>query len=179
MEKSSSIQVTFTTGHRNLPYATDEENGHHPMIWLSREPERITEIPELQNEPELKAFISAINAPGRHFETFRCAHSDTEAPGSYTRAMYVAVLFRDRALAASIDNYMILAREIVTGTANHPDFPANTVPFELRLAQHWLKEESAWVYTADIQFWIQALDQAAMRNEMSKEMAFLEKILTS
>lgn len=175
--KSASIQVTFTTGHRNLPYATNLEEDHHPMIWLSREPELIDEIPELEGEPELKEFVRAINAPGNDFETFRCSHRTGTDQGHVIRSMYVAVMFRDRNLAASLDPYMVLVRSILTGLAASTEFPDNALPFEVRLHRHRLKEESVWVYTADIQFHIQALDEAQMRAELARQTAFLEKIL--
>ncbi|NVZ45125.1 hypothetical protein HX780_06730 [Pseudomonas tolaasii] len=176
-DKTASIQVTFTTGHRNLPYAVNLEEDHHPMIWLSREPERIDEIPELKGEPELKEFVRAINGPGLHFETFRCSHRTGTDQGHVIRTMYVALIFRDRKLAASLDNYMVLIRGILTGVAASKEFPDNALPFEVRLHKHWLKEEELWVHTADIQFHIQALDEARMREELGRQTAFLEKIL--
>lgn len=176
-EKTASVQITYTTGHRNLPYATDLEADHHPMIWLSKEPDRINEIPELEGEPELKEFVRAINAPGKDFETFRCSHSTGTDQGHVVRAMYVAVIFRNRNLAANLDPYMVLVRSILTGVAASTEFPNNALPFEVRLNSHWLKEESVWAHTADIHFHIQALDEAQMRAELGRQTAFLEKIL--
>ncbi|MBH3399183.1 hypothetical protein I5S60_06340 [Pseudomonas fluorescens] len=176
-EKSATIQVTFTTGHRNLPYATDLETGHHPMIWLSKEPDRINEIPELEGEPELKGFIQAINGPGQDFETFRCAHSTKEDEKGTTRSMYVAIIFRNRQWAAAPDPYLIVSRNIVMSAAHSDLFPDGAFPFELRLRNHWLKEERVYAYTADIQFYIQAPDEAQMREELGRQTAFLEKIL--
>ena len=176
-EKTASIQVTFTTGHRNLPYATNVDEGHYPMVWLSKEPHRIDEIPELEGEPELKEFVRAINGPNHDFETFRCFHKTTTDRGHVVRSMYVAVIFRNRDLAASLDPYMVLTRSILTGVAESKEFPDNALPFEVQLQRHWLKEESVWAYTADIQFHIQALDVAQMRAELSRQTAFLEKIL--
>lgn len=177
MDKTASIQVTYTTGHRNLPYATNEVEGLFPMVWLSKEPDRIDEIPEFDGEPELKEFVRAINAPNLPFETFRCAHRTDTQPGGVIREMYVAVIFRDRRLAASLDPYMVLVRSIVTALAESTDFPDNALPFEVRLHRHWLKEESLWAYTADIQFYLQAESEPQMRRKMTQEMAFLEKIL--
>ena len=176
-EKKASIQLTFTTGHRNLPYATDLEEDHHPMIWLSKEPHRIDEIPELVGEPELKEFIKAINGPGQDFETFRCAHTTKQTENGVTRSMYVAVIFRNRQWAETPDPYFILSRGIVMALAQSKEFPNGSIPFEVQLQRHWLKEERVWAYTADIQFYIQAPDEAQMREELARQTAFLEKIL--
>lgn len=176
-EKTASVQVTFTTGHRNLPYAADIETGHHPMIWLSKEPDRIDEIPELDGEPELKDLIRAINGPGQDFETFRCAHTTTQTEAGITRSMYVAVIFRNRQWAETPDPYLVLSRSIVIALAHSDEFPDNALPFEVRLRRHWLKEESVWAYTADIQLYIQAPNEAQMREELARQTAFLQKIL--
>lgn len=176
-EKSASIQVTFTTGHRNLPYATDLETGHHPMIWLSKEPGRIDEIPELEGEPELKDLVRAINAPGQDFETFRCAHTTTKTETGITRSMYVAIIFRNRQWAEVPDPYLIVSRNIAMSLAHSDQFLDGAIPFELRLRNHWLKEEQVYAYTADIQFYIQAPDEAQMRAELGRQTAFLETIL--
>ncbi|MFJ2455887.1 hypothetical protein ACIOWK_29900 [Pseudomonas protegens] len=177
-EKTASIQVTFTTGHRNLPYATNLEEDHHPMIWLSREPERIDEIPEFEGEPELKELVRAINEPGLSFETFQCSHRTETNRGHVIREMYVAIIFRNRSLAASLDPYMILLRCILTGLASSTEFPDNAPTFEVQLCRHWLKEENVWAYTANIQFHIQALDDAQMRAELGRQTSFLQGILT-
>ncbi|KAI2693124.1 hypothetical protein [Pseudomonas sp. TNT3] len=177
-EKTASVQVTFTTGHRNLPYATDLETGHHPMIWLSKEPNRIDEIPELEGEPELKELIRAINGPSQDFETFRCAHTTNKTESGITRSMYVAVIFRNRQWAETPDPYLVLSRSIVIALAHSEEFPDNALPFEVRLRRHWLKEESVWAYTADIHLYIQAPDEAQMREELARQTAFLQKILT-
>ncbi|UNM18055.1 hypothetical protein K0P33_21180 [Pseudomonas sp. ArH3a] len=176
-DKTASIQITFTTGHRNLPYATDLEGGHHPMIWLSKEPDRINEIPELEGEPELKDLIRAINGPGQDFETFRCAHTTKKTEAGITRSMYVAIIFRNRQWAEVPDPYLIVSRNIVTSLARSDQFPDGAIPFELRLRNHWLKEEQVYAYTADIQFYIQAPDEAQMREELARQTVFLEKIL--
>ncbi len=177
-EKTASIQVTFTTGHRNLPYATNLEEDHHPMIWLSKEPNRIDEIPEFEGEPELKEFVRAINGPGLPFETFRCSHHTGTDQGIVIREMYVAVIFRDRNLAANLDSYMVLVRSVLTGLASSTEFPDNALPFEVRLHRHWLKEENVWAHTADIQFHIEALGETQMRAELARQTAFLQEILT-
>lgn len=147
------------------------------MIWLSKEPERINEIPELKGEPELEKLIRAINGPGQDFETFRCAHTTEKTEYGVTRSMYVAIIFRNRQWAEVPDAYLVLSRNIVMSLAHSDEFPDCAIPFEVQLRKHWLKEESVWAYTADIQFHIRAPDEAQMRVELRRQTAFLEKIL--
>lgn len=152
-----------------------------PLIWLSREPDRIGEIPELEGEPELARFINAINGPGLPFESFRCAFEDTVHPsvGGVLRHMYVGIVFRDREWASDLTNYFVLARGLLLTAVHDESFPDGTGPFELRLMRNCLKDEGECiVFTADVQMEIYGEDQAQMRERLATRLSALQRALS-
>jgi len=152
-----------------------------PLIWLSREPDRISEIPELEGEPELASFLGTINAPGLPFESFRCAFEDIVNPstGGVLRRMYVGIIFRDRDWASDLTNYFVLARGLLMSVVHDNSFPDGTGPFELRLMRNCLKDEGGRIaFTADVQMELYGEDQAQMREELARQLSVLQQALS-
>lgn len=179
MRKTSSIKITYTTGHSILPYAPDEKNGNFPMIWLSKEPDRIGEIPELYGEPELRKLIRSINAPSLALETFSCSHRTFTNSRCLTKEILFSFIFRDRKLSETLDEYMKLACNIATSIAESVEFEDNALPFEIRFSKNWLKQENLWAHTASIYINIQAPNENAVSKKLAQEISFLTKLLTN
>lgn len=180
MDRELNVTISYATGLHNLPYAP-VEGRIFPLIWLSREPDRIGEIPELEGEPELARFLNVINAPGLPFESFRCAFEDTahSSVGGVLRRMYVGIIFRDRDWASDLTNYFVLARGLLLAAVHDDSFPDGTGPFELRLMRNCLKDEGGRVvFTADVQMEIYGEDQAHMREMLTKRLAALQRALS-
>ncbi|WP_445392391.1 hypothetical protein ACUDTL_16905 [Stenotrophomonas pavanii] len=180
MHRELNISISYATETYNLPYAL-EEGKVFPLIWLSREPDRISEIPELEGEPELASFLAAINAPGLPFESFRCALEDVSHPevGGVLRRMYVGVIFRDREWASDISNYFMLARGLLLTSVHNDSFPDGSSPFELRLMKNCLKDEGGRIaFTADVQMEIWGEAAEEMREHLIERLAALQHVLS-
>ncbi len=173
------LGIDYRTGFRNLPYATNIEVGHHPMVLLSKDPDKIDQIPELAGEPELRNFIAAVNGPGVPMESFRCDHRTKQTASGVERNLYVAFLFRDRAMAADARNYLAMAGNLVSEVEREQCFIEGEVPFQINLARHRMREDGdAFVYTVDINMDVQGGTEADMRADLARRLDILLRAIS-
>lgn len=109
----SEIRLSLSSSVQNLPYSVQLEEDVHPYVSIVSDPDTIDEIPELQNEPELRQFVLDMNSPGLTFETFRIAHWYGEYSGQKTRCLCLGFHFRDKGLFSNLHAYAQVADHIL------------------------------------------------------------------
>lgn len=65
--------IVFTERIYDLPYFPEPSIGIYNYFDLREHPERIDEIPELKDDPDLKSLVSVLNDPAGLFMTHGCA----------------------------------------------------------------------------------------------------------
>jgi hypothetical protein len=107
---NDEIQIAEKT--LGIPYYRHiDDPKSHRYVNLRQKPDAIAELPELQDCPPLREFVSALNAPPSPFETFGCEKwsqpwSAVEFPGLTVRhGSYVDIAFVDRDLCATPKTY--------------------------------------------------------------------------
>ena len=79
-----------------IPYSRDSsDSSSHSYIDLVKEPQRISEIPELDGWPELAEFVTGINQPSGYFRTIGLEKSTYIESGRNVVNGYVGFGFRD------------------------------------------------------------------------------------
>ena len=92
------IRVMWTPGPTGVPYPAYEYEGgaNHGYVSLIADPTAIDRIPELAEEPELKALVAAINAPGGEYETVAVVEPDETAGTPEKVHAVLGLIYRDR-----------------------------------------------------------------------------------
>lgn len=177
--KWKAVQIRLSTESKNIPYAVDPENDVHPVIWLSKEPSRSSEIPELLRHAELKSAVEALNAPGCRFESFRCGSIDEEDNGIYYSNFNIGLIYRDRSGFANYAAQMMLAGEILGFSTDSDIFPEGSNPFLIEIGAVVLTTEKTRGWTVDL--WHRSSGKTAdeARQKANQALGFLENVLST
>jgi hypothetical protein len=93
------MNIYLTIGHGDwlpVPYYRPTDGESHPYIDLRENPERIQDIPEAKDFPELQEFFKEVNGEGSFFRTLACITIPQEIPNPnfpYEMRSYVDVAF--------------------------------------------------------------------------------------
>ncbi|RON08522.1 hypothetical protein BK659_14130 [Pseudomonas brassicacearum] len=177
MGKWAAIDLRICTDLRNLPYRAEPEDDIHPMIWLSKEPGRIEEIPELQRDPKLKALVTAINNSGLRFETFSCASQIEGVDGVFCSVFGVGFIYRDRRAFQDYGAQLMVAGEILGFVADSDTFPDQARPFAIEIHRIHLKEENLTGWSVDVWHESRSAHEADVKSQAAKALDFLTSVL--
>ncbi|WP_433766634.1 hypothetical protein [Pseudomonas putida] len=150
MSNWKAVEIRLSTQRKNIPYATDPENDVHPVIWISKEPHRIDEIPELNRDPELKSAIQSLNSPGCRFESFRCGSIDEEDDGKFYSNFNIGLIYRDREAFANYGAQLMIAGEVLGFSTDSDIFPEGSRMFLIEIESVLLTTESVHGWTVDL-----------------------------
>ncbi|MCL8303192.1 hypothetical protein [Pseudomonas mosselii] len=149
------------------------------MIWLTKQPDRIHDIPELQRDQELKKAIGAINAEGLRFETFRCGSNEETYEGKILRHFNIGFIYRDRDAFANYGAQLMVAGELLGYATDSGIFEPGEKPFLFELQPIVLTTEGARGWTMDI--WHQSIaassDEARRKSDQALDL--VSKVLSS
>lgn len=174
LSKWIGISLRIANGVKNIPYTAEPESGVHPVVWLTKEPHRLDEIPELQEDATLKQLVVEANSPGRRFETFRClATEELDEDGQWSAYRNVGFIYRNRQWFQDYGSQMMVVGEILGFALESIATPDNGSPFAVELQQANLKEEGIRGWSVDV--WLQ--QRAGTREEASNLAGELLRIL--
>ncbi|MFO3675800.1 hypothetical protein ACKWMZ_26945 [Pseudomonas protegens] len=174
-----SVEVRLSQQKKNIPYAADAANDVHQVIWLSKEPQRIDEIPELNRDPELKSVVKEINSPGCRFETFRCGSLTEEDEGKFYSNFNIGLIYRDRRAFADYGAQLMVAGEILGFSTDSDIFPASSRTFLIEIQQVNLTTEGIQGWTVDL--WYRCAGETAQEatNQATRALSFLKNVLSA
>jgi len=147
------------------------------MIWLSKEPGRIEEIPELQRDPKLKSLVVAINSPNLRFETFRCASQVEDENGHFSSVFGVGIIYRDRRAFQDYGAQLMVAGEVLGFVADSDKFPDQARPFAIEIHRIHLKEENLTGWSVDIWHVSRFAQKAEATSQAAEALDFLSSVL--
>jgi len=123
------IGIAFDKNPLPLPYVPINHEGHvrYEYIDLREEPERIDELPELKDAPELREAIKTLNGPESVFRTLGCEKAASDFPHPTLKRKFVS--YFDLAFADWNDNqnlhtFYIIAGEFARYCLNVEETPA-------------------------------------------------------
>ena len=146
----TEIRVSLSIETDNIPYRSSKYSGGEvfPYRNLTKYPDEIDHIPELEGEPFIKQFVARINAPEGMFETFRITHwCDHNEEGS-RQVMCLGFFFRDRSLFHGYDNCMMLVGNLLQRMET--DGISFLFPPVVEIQQAYLKTEKIKGWVIDI-----------------------------
>ena len=179
MSKWSAVEIRLSTQQKNIPYTADPHGDVHPVIWLSKEPGRIEDIPELSRDLELKSAIQSLNSSGCRFESFRCGSIDEESDGKFYSSFNIGLIYRDRSAFAEYGAQLMIAGEILGYAADSGMFPADRRAFLIEIERVLLTTESIHGWTVDL--WHQSVGQSAQeaKDQAHQALSFLKNVLST
>lgn len=150
MGKWAAVEFRLSTTRKNIPYRSEPEEDIHPVIWLTKEPHRIDEIPELARDEELKAAMQALNKPGGRFETFRCLSQTQEDDGKHLAIFNIGLIYRDRMAFRDYAAQLMVVGELLGFAAEDELFPDSDKPFAVEIEPVTLTTEQVHGWAVDI-----------------------------
>lgn len=93
------MDISLAVGHHDwlpIPFFRETDGESHPYVDLRENPEKIEDIPEAQNFPELQQFFRLVNGPTSFFRTLGCITSPQHASDQqfpYEMRSYIDVTF--------------------------------------------------------------------------------------
>lgn len=174
-----AIEIRLSTEQKNIPYAANADSDIHPVIWLSKEPHRIEEIPELICDLELKSVVQSLNSPGCRFESFRCGSADEEEDGKFYSNFNIGLIYRDRSAFSEYGAQLMIAGEILGFATDSGIFPEGSRTFLIEIERALLTTESIHGWTVDL--WYQSVGQSAQeaKARAHQAMDFLKNVLST
>lgn len=179
MSKWKGIQIRLSTQPKDIPYAPDPESDVHQVIWLSREPDRAGEIPELNRHPELKRTVLSLNAPGCRFETFRCGSSDEQYDGQFHSNFNIGLIYRDRNAFADYGAQFMVAGEILGFATDSDIFSEGSNPFLIEIERVHLKTEGIQGWTVDLWHRSSGNEAQEARTRANQALGFVGSVLSA
>ncbi|WJO30971.1 hypothetical protein [Pseudomonas monteilii] len=179
MDRWNAVELRLAAESKRLPYRQEPDDDVHEMIWLTQQPDRIHDIPELQRDPALKKAISAINAAGLRFETFRCGSNQETHDGKINHFFNIGFIYRDREAFANYGAQLMVAGELLGFAMESGIFEPGEKPFLFELQQVALTTEGARGWTMDI--WHQSIAASAdeAREKADRALDLVSKVLSS
>ncbi|MGY2258108.1 hypothetical protein [Pseudomonas sp. SDO55104_S430] len=179
MSNWTAVEIRLSTQQKNIPYAADPDGDVHPVIWLSKEPDRIGEIPELSRNPELRSAVEILNAPGGRFESFRCLSSDEEDAGKFYSSFNIGLIYRDRGVFAEYGAQLMVAGEILGYAADSGIFPEGRRAFVIEIERAHLTTENTHGWTVDL--WHQSVGESIQeaKAQSNRALSFLKSVLST
>jgi hypothetical protein len=178
MSKWAGIELRVSTERKNIPYRAEPDNDVHQVIWLTKEPYRIDEIPELQRDPELRVAIQKINAPGGRFETFRCGSVIEPDGDKFSSTFNIGLVYRDRRGFVEYGAQLMIAGEILGFSAESDTFSTGARPFLLEMSPVVLTTENIAGWALDVWHRSVAGSELEAKNQASLVLRFLTDILS-
>lgn len=174
-----SVEIRLSQQRKNIPYAPDLANDVHPVIWLSREPQRIDEIPELIRDPELKSTVQSINSPGCRFETFRCGSVTEEDDGKFYSNFNIGLIYRDRRAFADYGAQLMIAGEVLGFSTDSDIFPASSRTFLIEIEPVHLTTEGVHGWTVDLWYRCQGETAQDATIQAARALNLLKNVLSA
>jgi hypothetical protein len=130
MHADFSVELGHDDPVLEIPWASDD--GSIRYYDLKKYPELIQQIPEAVAYPEIKAFLTRINAPGSPLETAKCdawqsqeITPEEEIFGSDQKFVsYIDLIFVDEAIRSSFEKHEEFAKELCRLLSRAPDIAA-------------------------------------------------------
>lgn len=179
MDKWNAVELRLMQSDKHLPYRQEPDDDVHEMIWLTKQPDRIHEIPELQRDAELKKAIGLINAEGLRFETFRCGSNEETYEGQILRHFNIGFIYRDRDAFANYGAQLMVAGELLGFATDSGIFEPGEKPFLFELQPILLTNEGARGWTMDI--WHQSVAESSdeARRKSDQALSFVSHVLSA
>ncbi|WP_099431107.1 hypothetical protein [Pseudomonas mosselii] len=179
MEKWNAVELRLAAESKHIPYRQEPDIDVHEMIWLTKQPDRINDIPELQRDEALKAAVRSINGLGLRFETFRCGSKEEPYEGKYSSMFNVGFIYRDRNAFADYGAQMMVAGELLGFSTDSGIFGPGQKPFLFELQAVALTTEGIQGWTMDI--WHQSLEDTPekARQKSDQALALVSQILSA
>jgi hypothetical protein len=179
MSNWKAVEIRLSTETKNIPYSAEPENDVHPVIWLSKEPQRIDEIPELSRDPALKLVIQALNAPGCRFESFRCGSVDEENDGKFYSNFNIGLIYRDRRAFAEYGAQLMISGEILGFSTDSDIFPKGSRTFLIEIQPVFLTTEQAQGWTVDLWHRSEGKTVQEAKAQADQALSFLKNVLSA
>jgi hypothetical protein len=129
LQADFSVEMGSDDPVLEVPWAFENANLHYVNLRL--EPERLGEIVEVLDCPELAEFLRHLNAGDSVFETVKCdrwystdiEHAEEIFGGSHKHGSYCDIVFRDPVARQSFLQNEALVRRLVELLEKAPEFP--------------------------------------------------------
>ena len=179
MSSWKSVEIRLSTGQKNIPYAAHPEEDVHQVIWLSNEPERIDEIPELSRDAELRSAIQSINSPGCRFESFRCGSVHEEDEGTFYSNFNIGLIYRDRNAFNNYGAQLMIAGEVLGNATDSDIFPERSRTFLIEIESVLLTTEGIHGWTVDL--WHRSAGKTALeaKTQANQALNLLKNVLSA
>ena len=179
MSNWTAVEIRLSTQQKSIPYVADLDGDVHPVIWLSKEPDRIDEIPELSRDLELKSVIQSLNSSGSRFESFRCGSIDEDGDGKFYSSFNIGLIYRDRSEFSEYGAQLMVAGEILGYATDSGIFPEGSRAFLIEIERALLTTENIHGWTVDL--WHQSVGQSTQeaKARAHQALSFLKNVLSA
>ncbi len=150
MGKWAGIDLRICTELRNIPYKPEPDKGIHPVVWLTKEPKKIDDIPELRKDHYMKRLVLALNSEGGRFESFRCECLEEEQENGIAAVFGVGFIYRDRRAFKDYAAQLMIAGEILGFMADSDTFENMAHPYTIEIHRVRLKDEDLIGRSVDV-----------------------------
>jgi hypothetical protein len=151
----AELHISLENETIGLPYfgqCHDDGNINHGYKPIVHDEHLIDSIPELENEPSMKALVRSINSKDATFETIRCLHYFLLLPDgkTYIREFALGFIFREHRFFNQYSNCLMFAGNLLERMNNGT--PYSSFPPRLTIQKAYWREPriEGWIMDVHI-----------------------------